>query len=27
VDLVYDATTNQFLPGNHVVLTDRPRSA
>ena len=23
VDLVYDATTNQFLPGNHVVLTDR----
>ncbi len=23
VDLVYDATTNRFLPGNHVVLTDR----
>jgi hypothetical protein len=23
VDLVYDATANQFLPGNHVVLTDR----
>src|ERR1700728_4574917 len=23
VDLVYDATTNTFLPGNHVVLTDR----
>jgi aminopeptidase N len=23
VYLVYDATTNQFLPGNHVVLTDR----
>jgi hypothetical protein len=23
VDLVYDATTNVFLPGNHVVLTDR----
>jgi hypothetical protein len=22
VDLVYDATTNMFLPGNHVVLTD-----
>jgi Peptidase family M1 domain len=23
VDLVYDATSNRFLPGNHVVLTDR----
>jgi Peptidase family M1 domain len=23
VHLVYDATTNQFLPGNHVTLTDR----
>jgi hypothetical protein len=23
VDLVYDATANRFLPGNHVVLTDR----
>jgi hypothetical protein len=23
VDLVYDAATNRFLPGNHVVLTDR----
>src|ERR1700729_1468294 len=23
VRLVYDATTNQFLPGNHVTLTDR----
>ncbi len=23
VHLVYDATTNQFLPGNHVMLTDR----
>ena len=23
VDLVYDATSNQFLAGNHVVLTDR----
>lgn len=23
VYLVYDAITNQFLPGNHVVLTDR----
>src|SRR5579859_5226839 len=23
VDLVYDAATNTFLPGNHVVLTDR----
>src|SRR5215472_15709785 len=23
VDLVYDAVTNRFLPGNHVVLTDR----
>ena len=23
MDLVYDATANQFLPGNHVVLTDR----
>jgi hypothetical protein len=23
VDLVYDATTNRFLPGNHVVLTDQ----
>ena len=23
VDLVYDATSNQFLPGNHVDLTDR----
>ena len=23
MDLVYDATSNQFLPGNHVVLTDR----
>ena len=23
VDLVYDATSNQFLPGNHVTLTDR----
>jgi hypothetical protein len=23
VDLVYDATTNRFLRGNHVVLTDR----
>jgi hypothetical protein len=23
VDLVYDATTDMFLPGNHVVLTDR----
>jgi len=23
VDLVYDATSNQFLPGNHVELTDR----
>jgi len=23
VRLVYDATTNRFLPGNHVVLTDR----
>src|SRR5215475_15822338 len=23
VHLVYDATTNKFLPGNHVVLTDR----
>jgi hypothetical protein len=23
VDMVYDATTNRFLPGNHVVLTDR----
>ena len=23
VDLVYDATTNRFLPGNHVVLHDR----
>jgi peptidase M1-like protein len=23
VDLVYDATTNRFLPGNHVVLTNR----
>src|SRR5215471_5438533 len=23
VDLVYDATTNRFLPGNHVRLTDR----
>ncbi len=22
-DLVYDATANRFLPGNHVVLTDR----
>jgi len=27
VHLVYDATANKFLPGNHVVLTDRPRSA
>jgi len=23
VDLVYDATANRFLPGNHVTLTDR----
>ncbi|MGO9080006.1 MAG: M1 family aminopeptidase [Streptosporangiaceae bacterium] len=23
VDLVYDAVTNRFLPGNHVLLTDR----
>jgi hypothetical protein len=23
VDLVYDAVANKFLPGNHVVLTDR----
>ena len=23
VDLVYDAAANTFLPGNHVVLTDR----
>src|SRR5580704_2870095 len=23
VHLVYDATSNQFLPGNHVTLTDR----
>jgi hypothetical protein len=23
VDMVYDAARNQFLPGNHVVLTDR----
>jgi hypothetical protein len=23
VNLVYDATTNRFLPGNHVTLTDR----
>jgi hypothetical protein len=23
VHMVYDATTNRFLPGNHVVLTDR----
>ncbi len=23
VDLVYDSASNQFLPGNHVVLTDR----
>jgi hypothetical protein len=23
VHLVYDATANKFLPGNHVVLTDR----
>ena len=23
VRVVYDAPTNQFLPGNHVVLTDR----
>ncbi len=23
VDLVYDAASNQFLPGNHVTLTDR----
>src|SRR5260370_3105583 len=26
VHLVYDATTNMFLPGNRVVLTDDPRS-
>ena len=23
VRMIYDATANQFLPGNHVVLTDR----
>src|SRR6266487_177503 len=23
VDMVYDAPSNRFLPGNHVVLTDR----
>jgi hypothetical protein len=23
IDMVYDAVTNRFLPGNHVVLTDR----